>query len=361
MNDSDVLILGSSDVASLLEGAETKILEVIRSAYATHGKGASALPHSTFLRFPDDPASRIIALPAYLGGDTNSAGVKWIASFPDNLQRGLDRASAVLILNSAATGRPKAIMEASIISAKRTAASAALAAVTLGEGNYRSAGFVGCGPINFEIARFLRSAFPQLRRLIAFDLQPDRARVFRDRCEEHLGAVDVQIAGDMNDVTDRTSLISFATNAGTPYIDTLNCRPGTLILHVSLRDLSPELILSADNVVDDIDHVCRAQTSIHLAEQRAGGRDFIRCTLAEVLAESAPASSAASDLTIFSPFGLGVLDVALADYVFRRATDTQKGLVVSSFLPGSWPHSASPRSRQPEYFENVPEERWIAQ
>ena len=68
--------------------------------------GSTLNPDSYFLRYPDNPNARIIALPAHLGGEVQKSGIKWISSFPENRATNLARASAVLILNDASTGYP---------------------------------------------------------------------------------------------------------------------------------------------------------------------------------------------------------------------------------------------------------------
>jgi 2,3-diaminopropionate biosynthesis protein SbnB len=337
MHDGDILILKGREVASLLAGRESELLQIVKAAYETHSKGHSSLPHSLFLRFPDNPRNRIIALPAYLGDDFGVAGVKWVSSFPANLEKGQDRASAVVILNSPETGRPQAILEGSIISAKRTAASAALAATYLQGDKTDCAGIIGCGLISFEIVRFLSAACPEIKKLYVFDLYSSNAQQFKDKCREISGQIEVIVAGDVNTVISKCKLISLATTAAKPHVmDISAAAPGSTILHISLRDLSPEIILSCNNIVDDIDHVCRAETSIHLTEQIVGHRDFIRGTLADVTTGAIAARENPNEAVIFSPFGLGILDLALSKFAFELALKEGLGTTFESFLPDRW-------------------------
>ena len=344
MRDGDIAILRGSEVRAVLAGRELELIQAVRIAYETHGDGDSSLPHSTFLPFPGQPRDRIIALPAYLGGACRIAGVKWVSSFPDNRHLGVDRASAVVILNSPQTGRPEAVLEGSVISAKRTAASAALAAQCLlspesFRGKVGRVGMIGCGLINFEIARFLLAVFPEAETFVLFDKDEARAKQFENK--KIFDGVGVEIAKDVKAVLRNCPLISIATTALTPHIGELReCPRGSAILHISLRDLTPDVILSCDNVVDDIDHVCRAQTSVHLAQQLVGHRKFIRCTLADILRGRAPARNGSETVSVFSPFGLGVLDLAVGKLV--RDLALQQGLetVIGSFLPGSWAEEA---------------------
>jgi 2,3-diaminopropionate biosynthesis protein SbnB len=338
MESDSILILTGNEICSLLVGRELELIDTVKTAYTRHTRGESSLPHSTFLQLPGNTRSRIIALPAYLGEGFDLAGVKWIASFPENIHQGMDRASATMILNSALNGRPIAVLEGSVISAKRTAASAALAAQCLHqEEDTKSLGVIGCGPINYEIARFLLAVYPKLVRFIVFDLNPARANHFKNKCQHLSHNIEVYQAPNIETVIRLAPLVSFATNAPTPYVlDIPFCSFNRTILHISLRDFAPEVILSCRNIVDDIDHICRAQTSLHLAEQITGNRDFIGATLSEILNGKSVAREQNQPIVIFSPFGLGVLDIAVGKLVYDLSVKQRLGKRVEAFFPDPW-------------------------
>jgi N-[(2S)-2-amino-2-carboxyethyl]-L-glutamate dehydrogenase len=191
--------------------------------------------------------------------------------------------------------------------------------------------------INFETVRFVLTTCPSIKTLLIYDLSRERAEQFQHKCHQLSERLEIAIVEQPNDVFENASVISFATTAAKPHIfDISKCRPGSIILHISLRDLSPEVILSADNIVDDIDHVCRAQTSIHLTEQQTGNRDFIRCTIGDILNGVIPEREDNNKIAIFSPFGLGVLDLALGQLAYKLAIEQNQGTTIESFLPVSW-------------------------
>ena len=327
-----MLILGHDEVRAVLDGQEDLVLAAVRDAYVHHAAGRTVLPHSVFLRFPGQPRDRVIGLPGFLDGDDPTAGMKWIASFPGNVAAGLERASAAIILNSTRTGRPVALVEGSVISARRTAASAALAAATL-RSPYPETGvaLVGTGVIAAEVLRFLRVVNPALRDVTVFDLDRTRAESFAARA----GAVGVTVADGLDAAIGAHRLVVLATTAGVPHTDLSACRPGTLVLHLSLRDVVVDAVLAAVNVVDDEDHVCRADTSVHLTEQQVGHRRFIAATLPDLLAGGRVHQREPDRVTLFSPFGLGVLDLAVAAAVVRRARQRELGTELPGFLPAA--------------------------
>lgn len=331
-----ITILTAELVASQLRGRERELIDLAGQAYVTHGRGLSRLPQSEYLRFPGMERERIIPKAGYLGGDHPAAGIKWIASFPDNVGKGLARASALMILNDLDTGRPTTVMEGSLISGQRTAAGAALAARTLHRGErYERVGVIGCGPINSETLRFLLADRRPVGAIGLFDLDAARMESFAADLRALGFQGEIAVAPSAEALLGNCDLLAFGTSAVVPSVSTLAvCRPGTTVLHTSLRDFSPAAVLEADNVVDDVDHVLQANTSLHLAEQQTGRRDFVRATLAQVLEGNAPARAGdGARCVLYSPFGLAALDLAFGEFVARRCREAGQGIVVPDFLP----------------------------
>ena len=228
-----------------------------------------------------------------------------------------------VVLNDMENGRPKAVLEGSLISANRTAASAALAAKYLHKNDKEETlGMIGTGVINFTILKYLNVCFTTLKTICLYDLDASRCNAFRKKIEAmYLDKFDIKICSTYEELLQKTNLISFATTSAKPYIDKPELfHGGMTVLHVSLRDLSENVILQANNIADDIDHVDRAETSIHLTTKKVGNRDFINGVLAECFEEK-DLKLDSNKATIFSPFGLGVLDLALSQFIYDEAED----------------------------------------
>lgn len=325
-------VVSGAQVHQVLLGREKQIVELVEAAYRLHGAGDTVNPPSYFLRFPDRPASRIIALPASVGGSIGVDGLKWVSSFPANIETGLPRASAVLILNDRETGYPFACLEGSIISAVRTAASAALAADWLSRdtGRPTRVGFIGTGLIARYLHTYLAGTGWTFDTAGVHDLSTRHANSFREYLEG-TGQREVTVYDDAEDLIRNSDLVLFATVAGVPHVvEPKWFKHNPLVLHVSLRDLSPEVILASTNIVDDVDHCLKANTSVHLAEQFTGNRDFLSGTLFDVLTGAVQLDT--DRPRVFSPFGLGVLDIAVGDYVFDEIQRAGELTTVDGFF-----------------------------
>lgn len=326
---SNFHVITGSSAKKILEKSRADVVELIERTYILHDSGETTNPDSYFLRFPDRPDSRVIALPARLGGDVGRIGIKWISSFPRNTRSGLPRASAVLLLNDDETGAPVACLEAAGISAARTAASAALAARHLAAPRAQRVSFIGAGVIARTISDYLAVTVPGLREAVVHDLDAPSGRRLVEHVAAHHGWKS-EPAESLEEALG-ADIVVFATTALRPYVPAgTRLRPDQLVLHVSLRDLAPEILLAANNVVDDVEHCLKAQTSPHLAEQLSGGRGFVNGTIGQVLRGRLTLDPGLP--TVFSPFGLGVLDIALGDLVYREALGSGDAVGIEGFV-----------------------------
>ncbi|KKI26130.1 ornithine cyclodeaminase [Pseudomonas syringae pv. persicae] len=315
--------------ARLLAADPLACIDDVQAAYLAHEAGRTVNPDSYFLRFPEVPANRIIALPASLSGDQPVSGIKWISSFPGNVDTGLQRASAVLILNDPVTGYAFACLEASRISAMRTAASAVLGARWMNRQQryVRRMAFIGAGFIARTILDMFVSDGWAMDSVSVFDQHEDSAlALISHAAGRH------RLNGEQTDLHAclQADVVVFATTAPRPYVLEPVFRPGQVVLNISLRDLGPEVIAQADNILDDVEHCLKAQTSPDLAVRHYQHRSFITGTLAQLMTGQVELSP--DRASIFSPFGLGVLDLAVGQRVYRQALAEGSALPVPRFF-----------------------------
>ncbi len=324
-------VISGSIVNQILQSNYAKVIDLVEAAYLAHGEKKTVNPDSYFLKYPEKPEARIIALPAHLGGDFNVSGIKWIASFPKNINHGIPRASAVIILNDYETGYPIACLEGSIISASRTAASAVLAAQNLIKPKtVKKLGIVGCGLISRYVLQFLLNTGWTISALDLFDLADKYSVAMKDYAQKR-GIEEVNISSTKEELISSCDLIVFTTTAGVPYVDDISVfSHNPIVLHLSLRDLSPKIILASNNVVDDVGHCLKAATSLHLTEQEIGNREFVTGTIDQLIQGKIVLDS--QKPTIYSPFGMGILDLAVASYVYQQGVLEKTTVTVPDFF-----------------------------
>ncbi|SDU18552.1 2,3-diaminopropionate biosynthesis protein SbnB [Stappia sp. ES.058] len=328
---TEVHIIPGAVVVRALNALGDRVVDIVAETYRLHANGGTVNPSSQFLRFPNEERNRIIALPAALRDDAPISGIKWIASYPDNIEQNVPRASAVMVLNDARTGLPLAFLEAAGISAQRTAASAVLGAQVLQPRGrkYRRIGVVGGGVIARTILNLLCQRIGSVEEIVVFDIN-------RDSCEALVHHAQTELSKSATPADDYSScfscdLVVLATSATSPYIDQVDLlRPDQVVLNISLRDLAPDLILAGWNIVDDVEQCLKAGTSPDLAAREVGHRRFIAGTIADVI--DGRISPPEGKARIFSPFGLGILDLAVAREVLGFARQAEGVITVSDFI-----------------------------
>ena len=222
MSTPNFTIINAEYIKQWLLRNPKKLLEITTQAYLSFHDGTAVNPDSYFLRFPDNPNNRIIALPASSEKEPLCAGIKWISSFPINISNGLDRASAVFILNDRKTGYPLACLEGSQISSYRTAASAIVGADLIHPTKKQSSHMVivGCSLISHSVLSLMIGTGWNIDKVTLVDLDLDRAEVFAKKFYNlKIETSQKIVSGD---------LILFATSAIEPYVldtDILNNNP----------------------------------------------------------------------------------------------------------------------------------------
>ena len=155
-----------------------EIIAQVEKAFQEKGEGRVEMPPKPGIH--TRPDAFIHAMPASIPG-LNAAGIKWVAGYPGNQQKGLPYISGLLILNDPDTGFPLAVMDCTWITAKRTGAATAVAAKHLARRDSNSVGILACGVQGRSNLEALACLVP-ITKVKAFDIHVDGA----DRCAQEM-------------------------------------------------------------------------------------------------------------------------------------------------------------------------------
>ncbi|SFS44559.1 2,3-diaminopropionate biosynthesis protein SbnB [Marininema halotolerans] len=317
-----MLYLNTENIQSIgMDWRET--IHVIDQTVRHIQQGVYDQPIKPYLRFPD-PSNRIIAMPAYIGADINMAGIKWIASFPKNIDQGIQRAHSLTILNNAEDGRPVAMVNTALVSGVRTASVTGLMiqeAFKVRPLHRVSVGIVGFGPIGQlhlqMMTSLLKESITEVRLYDVRDVDQsaipaavlDRTRIVNTWEEAYEGA-DVLIT---------------CTVSSRGYIDKPP-KQGALLINVSLRDFKPTMLdYNLAIIVDRWEEVCRANTDIEVMHKERGLQKEETLSLTDVVCKEALQKIPADQAIYFNPMGMASFDIAIATYYYRQAGEKGVG------------------------------------
>jgi ornithine cyclodeaminase len=325
-----LLYLTRDDVIAAAGAGSDLFVEAVSAAFALHARRETVQPLKPYLRWRPDGhiADRIIAMPAYVGGDRPVAGLKWIGSKHDNPDRaGVERASALIILNDVDTHAPVAVMEGALISAARTAAVTAVAARHLAQSGFLALTCVGCGPIGRHQVSTLLEQFPSVATVWLYDLKESAAVGLAETLAAGYPKVEVHIASDAESAVRAGEVVVTATVADRPWLPAAWLRPGAFLSNVSIMDAGKDVFLSADKVVvDDWDQCNREGKMIHqLTTEGSFSRERLHAELGEVVIGERPGRESDNEVILLNSMGMAVIDVACAKAIYDRAVATKIG------------------------------------
>jgi ornithine cyclodeaminase/alanine dehydrogenase-like protein (mu-crystallin family) len=318
-----VLVLNQEEVERLLdmEGC----IEAMAGALASLARGEVHVP----LRFvvkPEAEPSLIGLMPAHRAGDRPLYSLKTVCVFPDNPKRGLDAHQGTVTLFDGETGEVRALMNASAITAIRTAAVSAVATRLLAGEDARELGILGSGVQ-------ARSHLEALRLVRDFD----RVRIFSPTAGHAKALADetgAEVAGSAEEAVRGADVVVTATSSTEPVLSREWLKKGA---HVNVIGGRPPQMRELDmaTVADSAFYTDKRESAENEAwdyrdalEAGAIGPEHIRGEIGEVLIGSAPGRQSPDELTVFRSLGLAVEDLAAAEYVVARAREAGVGTEV---------------------------------
>jgi ornithine cyclodeaminase len=329
-HDTSFLFLSQEDVVAAGGTDMRAIVEVIERAFRVKAEGEVIMPPKVMINWSEEPGTeelhgRIMVMPAYVGGDIDVAGLKWIPSVPDNpAVRGLPRANALVLLSDRETGLPLAVMDGTVVSAMRTGAVTGVAVRHLARPDDQVACLLGAGVLAHTQLDALRVVMPALRDVRAYDPATERLQRFCERQSEATGLAVVP-AESAEAAVRGAQIVVPATMAVTPTFEPEWLEPGVTVVLVSSLDGPQSLhavtdLLVVDDWVHESTHEGRyAFRLVEAGMVEADGTGAVE--LADVVAGRHPGRTEPEQRIVVSPVGLAMEDVSTAAHVLERARE----------------------------------------
>jgi ornithine cyclodeaminase/alanine dehydrogenase-like protein (mu-crystallin family) len=339
-----LLVLGEGEVRRLLPNGECA--EAMRGALAALARGQVHQPLRTIIK-PPRADGMMALMPAYLAaaeaagegagaaaGETRDPpdaayGLKAICIFPGNPAAGLDSHQGVVLLSSAQTGEPLAVLNASAVTEIRTAAVSSVATNLLARADATELAIIGTG-VQARAHLLAISAARPLTRIRVAGRDPAKARRFaEDLRDQH--AVLVTACESAADAVAGAGIVVTATSSAEPVLRREWLTPGAHINAVGaclphMRELDTETMRASAVFTDRRESVLNEAGDYVLAQaEGAVGPEHIRAELGELLIGAAPGRASDSEITVFESLGLAVEDLAAAALAYRRAAELGAG------------------------------------
>jgi len=337
MSDIEFLYLTQADVRAT--GVDmSMVLDAVEDSFRLHHRGQTNLPHKTVLDLGERERGRGNAMPAYVGGDYDTFGIKWIAGFPKNpILHGLPRATGFFILNDSWKGIPLAIMDCTLLSAMRTGAVTGVGARYLARPDSQSVAMIGAGVQARTQLEALQVALPGLKEARAFDIRREVAEQYAVEMSDRL-EMDVRAVGSAEAAVREADVVVTVTVADEPIIKDAWMKPGSFFAAVgSYQEQEFAVVQNSDRVVvDGLEHVLHRGTpviALMVAQGTIREEDILE--LGGIVCGESPGRQTPEERIFFSPIGMGTEDVCVCTQVYRLAVEKGVGTKLGLFGMGA--------------------------
>jgi ornithine cyclodeaminase/alanine dehydrogenase len=324
MQKDQLLYLSKADVEAI-GVTMAEIIESLNVAFCAKGEGRTEMPPKPGIH-PGGGDNFIHAMPAYIA-DLKSAGIKWVAGFPQNPQKGLPYVTGLLIYNDVETGLPLAVMDCVWITAMRTGAATAVAASYLARADSAVVGMLGCGVQGRSNVEALKVLFP-IETVRAYDVNADAIQTYAQDIQSHLNLEVVPAATPREAVSGCDIVVTAGPILRTPHA---TIKAGWLDegAFASLVDYDSYWDPAA---MAQVAKFCTDDTAqLQLYQQMGYFKNIpdIYADLGELASGQKPGRQAPEERTMTANLGLAIDDMAVAPLLYQRAVD--KG--IGTWLP----------------------------